>query len=54
MSVVVLIVVEELVHFYTCSLPEITKTYRAGRELIFRLHEENTLVHSTEGTQGPW
>lgn len=38
----------------TCSFAEIVKTYRAGRELIFRLHKENALVHSTEGTQGPW
>jgi len=30
------------------------QTYRAGRELIFRLHEEHALVHSTEGAQGPW
>lgn len=54
MSTVVLIVVEELVCFCTSSLPEINKTYRAGRELVFRLHEENALVHSAEGTQGPW
>lgn len=40
--------------FLYCSLPETAKTYRSVRELIFRLHEENTFVHGTDSTQGLW